>query len=214
MRIIFVRHGHPDYKNDCLTELGHEQAKAAGERLKSEGIDRIYSSTMGRAVETSEHIAEAIGYPKENIVKLDFMREIEWDFAGPWEVSGAYVEAGESIMIKNWESEGPYARDRIVGFLKSRADGFDTFLATLGYKREGLYYRVTSECDETIVVVSHAGTSTGVLSRLFNLPATFLFDALRPHLTAVTVVMLKGKEGQLVSPRFEIANDSRHVPGI
>ena len=27
MKIYFVRHGHPDYKNDCLTELGHKQGK-------------------------------------------------------------------------------------------------------------------------------------------------------------------------------------------
>lgn len=214
MRIIFVRHGHPDYQKDCLTELGHLQAKAVGERLIGEGINRIYSSTMGRAIETAEHIAEAVGFPVNNIVTLDFMREIEWDFAGPWEVSSAYVNAGESIMIKNWETEGPYARDKIVGFLKNRADGFDSFLSTLGYTREGLYYRVTLENDDTIAVVSHAGTSTGVLSRLFNLPATFLFDALRPHLTSVTAVMFNGKVGELVSPRFEIANDARHVPGI
>ena len=142
------------------------------------------------------------------------MREIEWDFAGPWEVSSGYVSIGESIMIQNWENEGPYARDRIVGFLKNRADGFDSLLSTLGYSREGLYYRVTKESDETIVVVSHAGTSTGVLSRLFNLPATFLFDALRPHFTAVSIVLFKGGNGELISPRFEIANDSRHVPGI
>ena len=30
MIIYFVRHGHPDYKNDCLTELGKKQAEAAG----------------------------------------------------------------------------------------------------------------------------------------------------------------------------------------
>ena len=38
MRIIFVRHGHPNYVNDCLTELGHKHAAAAAERLKDEGI--------------------------------------------------------------------------------------------------------------------------------------------------------------------------------
>ena len=26
MRIIFVRHGEPDYVNDCLTETGKKQA--------------------------------------------------------------------------------------------------------------------------------------------------------------------------------------------
>ena len=38
MRIIFVRHGHPDYVHDCLTDLGHLQATAAAERLRDEGI--------------------------------------------------------------------------------------------------------------------------------------------------------------------------------
>ena len=32
MRMIFVRHGHPDYKNDCLTDLGRKQAEAAADR--------------------------------------------------------------------------------------------------------------------------------------------------------------------------------------
>ena len=41
MRIVFVRHGEPDYANDCLTEQGRLQAKAAAERLREEGISEI-----------------------------------------------------------------------------------------------------------------------------------------------------------------------------
>ena len=33
MRILFVRHGHPNYEKDCLTELGHLHAEAAAKRL-------------------------------------------------------------------------------------------------------------------------------------------------------------------------------------
>ena len=43
MRILFVRHGDPDYKNDCLTELGREQAEAVSRRLLPEGISEIYA---------------------------------------------------------------------------------------------------------------------------------------------------------------------------
>ncbi len=43
MRLFFVRHGHPDYEKDCLTELGHIQAERAAMRLKEEGIKKIYS---------------------------------------------------------------------------------------------------------------------------------------------------------------------------
>ena len=41
MRIVFVRHGHPNYKDDCLTELGHLHAEAAAKRLADESFDAI-----------------------------------------------------------------------------------------------------------------------------------------------------------------------------
>jgi hypothetical protein len=31
MRIVFVRHGEPDYEHDCLTGTGRQQAAAAAE---------------------------------------------------------------------------------------------------------------------------------------------------------------------------------------
>ena len=73
MLIYFVRHGHPDYKNDCLTELGKRQAAAAAERLRSSGIEKIISSTNGRAVETAEYTARALGL---EVDARDFLREI------------------------------------------------------------------------------------------------------------------------------------------
>lgn len=61
MRIIFVRHGHPNYVKDCLTDLGHKQAAAAAKRLKEESIQKIYASSCGRAVETAEYTARGPG---------------------------------------------------------------------------------------------------------------------------------------------------------
>ena len=51
MTIYFVRRGHPDYKNDCLTELGKKQAQRAAAHLRDFGIEEIYASTKGRAME-------------------------------------------------------------------------------------------------------------------------------------------------------------------
>ena len=58
MKIIFIRHGNPDYQLDCLTELGHRQAEAAAETLCTMGIEKIFASTHGRAMETAEHTAK------------------------------------------------------------------------------------------------------------------------------------------------------------
>ena len=42
MRIIFVRHGEPDYENDCLTSTGREQAAACAARLAGYKLGRNY----------------------------------------------------------------------------------------------------------------------------------------------------------------------------
>ncbi len=63
MRIIFVRHGEPDYALDCLTPAGRAQAEAAAERLRGEGISAVYASPMGRAAETAACTARLLGLP-------------------------------------------------------------------------------------------------------------------------------------------------------
>ena len=79
MRIIFVRHGEPDYARDCLTEAGRRQAAAAAERLAGEGISEIYTSPCGRAAETATFAARRLGLP---VITLDYMHEIGWGGEG------------------------------------------------------------------------------------------------------------------------------------
>lgn len=71
MRLILVRHGESELNsvgifqggdlNPGLSLLGREQARAVGLRLKWEGIKAIYSSTLRRAIETAEEIAQICG---------------------------------------------------------------------------------------------------------------------------------------------------------
>ena len=95
MRLIFVRHGHPNYEKDCLTELGHLQAEAAAERLHNEGIDRIFTSSSGRAVETAQHIGAKLGL---SCHQCDFMRELNWGSANGEEI----VLEGATLQLPAW----------------------------------------------------------------------------------------------------------------
>ena len=61
MILYIVRHGDPNYKDDCLTEAGRLQAEAVGKRIAASGINEIYSSPMGRAKETAEPAARLLG---------------------------------------------------------------------------------------------------------------------------------------------------------
>lgn len=71
MRLYVIRHGdaaHTPYTYGVakpLTELGQEQARAAGTALRGHGVTRIYSSTVQRTRQTAEIIAVALGLPVE-----------------------------------------------------------------------------------------------------------------------------------------------------
>lgn len=223
MRIVFVRHGHPNYKLDCLTELGHLHAEAAAERLANEGIEKIYTSTCGRAVETAFHTADRIGIPREDIVYCSFMREIHWGSkdgtviyknGNPWDVSDRMVANGEELDRADWRTMEPFCHSKVVSYADAVAERADIWLSFLGYKREGKFYRVTNANDRTVAMFSHAGSSSAVLSHLFGIPFPMFFWSFRPNFTSITVVEMLGENGDLTFPRFEIVTDSRHIGNI
>ena len=55
MRILFIRHGDPDYTIDSLTEQGKIEAELLSQKLSKMKIDYIYSSTLGRAIDTASY---------------------------------------------------------------------------------------------------------------------------------------------------------------
>lgn len=220
MRIIFVRHGHPNYELDCLTPLGHKHGEAVAERLRQELVEKLYSSTCGRAMETAEHIDKNFGLGVEG---LEFMREIKWGSADgmpvyegghPWLNSDYQVKQGKDLLDKNWRESEQYRNNRMVAAGDRLGECLDEWLAELGYTREGDYYRVGKVRYGTIVLVSHGGASSAALAHLFNLPLPFVCSAICPDYTAVTVVTLSEKEGTLTAPKFEIMNDARHIAMI
>ncbi|MBQ1246801.1 MAG: histidine phosphatase family protein, partial [Clostridiales bacterium] len=52
MKLIFIRHGDPDYEKDSLTEKGWREAEILSERVAKWDIKQIYCSPMGRAKDT------------------------------------------------------------------------------------------------------------------------------------------------------------------
>ena len=82
--IFFIRHGESHSNatpglaagsnyDAALTELGHEQAKLLGERFKAENLsfDKIYSSTMTRAIQTTENMLRARGEGEREFSKIE-----------------------------------------------------------------------------------------------------------------------------------------------
>ena len=219
MRIIFVRHGEPNYAKDCLTELGKLQAAACAERLSDEPIKAVYSSTNGRAAETASYIAERFGL---TVTSFDFMRELGWrmlegePFADglPWNEAKEMVARGMPVLDPDWAEGEPFRRNYTTGRALAAAEAFDAFLEPFGYRREGGYYRVLRENTDTIVMASHGGSGSAVIAHLLGLPFPFVLATFHPRFTSITILELPNKVGTLVTPIVEIMNDARHIEGL
>ena len=219
MRLILVRHGDPNYELDCLTELGHRQAAVVAQRLLEEGIEKIYCSPQGRAQQTARPFAEASGLG--DIETLEFMREIRFGkleglyrSGNPWLCSTQLMHEGVNLQDPDWRHFPDFVDNTATVDIDSVMAATDEWLATLGYRREGLYYRNTREDDtkRTFVLFSHGGSSTSLLSRVFNIPFPHLcmmFGHI-PH-TCITSLRFDPRPGSLGMPILEYAVDARHL---
>ncbi|MBU3157350.1 histidine phosphatase family protein [Clostridium estertheticum] len=95
MNIYFIRHGQKqDDSKNCatmeLTKIGFEQANLLGKRLKIYNIERIYSSDMVRAIQTSETINK---YLKVDLIVNHELREIDM---------GEYNDKGLKFIQDNY----------------------------------------------------------------------------------------------------------------
>ena len=221
MRIYFIRHGHPNYELDCLTDIGHRQAEACAERLKDTGIEKIYSSSQGRAKQTAAHTAEKLGLTVE---PMDFIQELAWGSktrepifkdGHPWFVVDDMVLKGEDIFCQNWEETDRFSSSVVGQRVKTVTDGTDEWLKTLGYQREGNYYRVVGDhTNKTVAMFSHAGSSSAALSHLLSAAFPWVFQVIRLDFTSITIVDLGDEPGTLTFPRLTLLNDARHIEGI
>ena len=220
MKIYFVRHGHPNYKDDCLTPLGHRQAEAAAARLADEGIEAIYASTCGRAWETAGYTARRLGL---DVVPCDFMREISWGAidetilpqrGNPWLMSVEQAERGESFRESDWPEREPYCHSRMVECCATVSAGIDGWLSTLGYTREGDYYRVGEGTACTVAMFSHGGSSSAAMSHMINLPFPQFCGTFWLEFTSITVLELSDEPGRLTVPIVRLLNDARHIEGL
>lgn len=76
---FFLRHGQTDAnlrrivagsQDVPLTEVGHEQARAAAFALRTCSITAIYSSALQRARDTAEHVAHELRLPVQVVPEL------------------------------------------------------------------------------------------------------------------------------------------------
>ena len=219
MRIIFVRHGEPDYEHDCLTGEGRKQALAAAERLRREEIEEIWSSPLGRAAETAGATSAALGLP---VRTLDFMRELSWGsvdgtpvYAGghPWEAADEMVRQGWNLADPSWRSHPFFANNRVTAGADDVARKTDEWLAQLGYVREGAYYRCCrpDSRQKTVALFCHGGSSSAAIAHMINMTFPCACALFHQEFTGITILRLDRNPGARLLPCLELVNDAAHI---
>lgn len=218
MRIIFVRHGEPDYEKDCLTDRGQRQAEAAAERLVGEGITEIYASPMGRAAQTAACTAKRLGLPVQT---LDFMHEISWGGPDtpaeghPWTVGDWMISRDDfDFYHADWRQHPAFKNNVAVQYLDAIGARFDAFLRGRGYRHEGTRFFCETDRQNTIAVFSHGGSGACVLAHLLALPFPYVCTVLPYEFTSVSILEFPVRQGEYVHPRIELFNDAAHTIGI
>ena len=214
MRIIFVRHGEPDYAHDCLTPTGRRQAAAAAQRLAGEGISVIYASPNGRASETASHTAALLGLP---VMILDYMHEISWGGPDipceghPWTLGDRLIEENFDFCADDWR-EHPYFKGNVATeYCRHIEARFDALLADHGYRHDGRRFLCAGGRDETIALFSHGGSGACALAHLLSLPFPYVASVMPYDFTSIIIVELPVAEGEYVRPRLELFNDCAHI---
>lgn len=225
MRLIFVRHGEPNYEKDCLTENGIIQAKGVAARLHNENISTIYASPMGRAVETASFTAKDHNL---KINTLDFMHEIDWgnipsdDLSSPLPHDGhpwtlgyrLLTENPEYIGSQNWKEHPYFKNNKCLGYYEMISEKFDLFLKEYGLiRKDGLYYE-EEQREDTIALFAHGGSGAVMFSHVLNLPFPFVLTSLAYGVCSVSIIEFGSESGHMVIPHLSLFNDMGHIDNL
>ena len=162
MKLLVIRHGeseadlldvHEGRADFALTERGHRQAQAMAEYVAANyRIDRIYASTLTRAMQTARHLSDATGVPISQ--EADLMEFNNGLLAGL-----PHKEAAEKYprVPDLPPDKSVYGQESLVEF-RARA--------------EKMLAKILAEAadSETVAVVTHGGTINQLYHAFLWLP--------------------------------------------
>ena len=218
MLLFYVRHGHPTYNPDCLTEAGFKEAEALVCRMKRINPDKLFASTSTRAIQTGQPTADFLG---KEITKLDWCNENH-----AWRELTVEIEDGsrrwgfhhqptiELFATKemrdlgeNWYNHPAIKKYNFeAGINRIKTETY-AFLEELGYRHTENGYVAVKPNDDRIALFAHQGFGLAFLSAVLDMPYPQFCIHNDITYTGVSVIEFKGDN--IVVPRLlQLSNDS------
>lgn len=221
MRLIFIRHGDPDYEKDSLTEKGWKEAELLAKRIASWDISDIYCSPLGRAKATASCFLKKSG--REAVVcdwleefPVKIFREDLGRMKVPWDLKPSYWTKEEAYYDKDrWTEASLMKTAPVKEAYDDICNGIDQLLSGYGYERQGGYYvrRNPDEDDQemNIVFFCHLGVMLAIMGHLMGVSPTVLWHGFFVAPTSVTVLGSEEMNKGEAYFRCQVLGDTRHL---
>ena len=140
MKLLFIRHGDPDYEKDSLTEKGWHEAELLGQRMANTPVTAFYVYPLGRAKDTASKTLQKVG---RDATELAWLREfhapipdfhtgeprIAWDqLPADWTAEPKYYDK------TRWSETLPMLQGHVIDEAKRVWNGLDEILTQHGYE--------------------------------------------------------------------------------
>lgn len=218
MKLVFIRHGDPDYARDTLTPRGWREAELLADRVEKWQVRDFFVSPLGRARDTAGVSLQRVGRQAKVLAWLtEFVVEVDDPATGrrrgiPWDLLPAYWTGVDGFYEReNWCEAGVMASGEVRARFEQVKAGLDGLLAAYGYVRKGRLYAVEQGNEDTLVFFCHMGLMLVVLSHLLGLPATALWHGVCNAPTSLTVLSTEERKPGLAVFRMRTMGDTAHL---
>ena len=219
MLLYIVRHGDPIYETDSLTERGKLQAEAVGKRMADAKIDCIFSSPMGRAMQTADPACRLLGLEKHI---EEWTHEIQDERLTPFpDGKRKSISLLQNTYFReNGNIDLPYEKAfDCVGINESQMEAAvryieqngNDFLERLGYREENGVYRIVRNNEQKVALFCHAAFARAWLSVLLHIPLHIMWSSFSYTHTGVTVIEFKNNENGITAPKCLCYSDVSHL---
>lgn len=237
MRLLFFRHGDPDYRVDGLTDKGKVEAELLSQQIKSFNIDDVYVSPLGRAKETAEYSLKVLG---KEAVTCDWLKEFPalfdpniasdalkkaypneirlnkdtglYDKRIVWDVMPSYYMNHPKLFdVNSWRESELVKASNMTEVYDYVIKSFDELLAGYGYERSGSVYHVSNGNEKVIAFFCHFGITTVLLSHLWGVSPFVPMQFLAMAPTSLTEVVTEEREKGIAIFRTLRVGDTTHL---
>jgi len=218
MKIVFIRHGDPNYELDALTEKGILEAKALIPRVEKMNADYYYVSPLGRARQTAQIAMERID--KEAEVK-DWLKEFPavvehicepnpgpqcWDWMpSDWAKEPSFYD------IDHFYDHPVMKKGHVKEIYEDVLNHFDALLRKHGYAKNSKTFDVLKTNHDTLCFFCHFGIECVLLSYLINVSPMILWHGFVASTSSVTIVNTEERQKGIASFRISHFGDTSHL---